>query len=523
MNTSSAAVISLEEARADANPWPEPVPFTRPTPPPLDLAEAIPSTLPVLRDFIIAQAEALQVSPDAVALLSVGLASLAASRTFEIEPRLGWREIAPLWTVFLAEPGERKSALLHALAAPVYSWQSAERELLKYALASYAEQRRGTEARLSGVRSKLARAKPEEARQFEEDADKFARTLENMPELCAPVLTSANVTPESARDALAANGEKLALLTGEADAGQLMGTRYAKNGEANVDLFLSSWTGEPCPALRVGRSIPLARPALAMIIAVQPAAVREVLRDAAAQGRGLVDRFLFVLPASNLGFREMEPPPVPESLASWWGESIRRVLELPWPGRVILNGTGPTRSEAAPRILPLSQNAAACLLQLRKDIETRMRPDADLAPLAGFASKLPGQIARIALAFQVLENPNAEMVGLAPIQAACAWAPFLVEHARVVRGDAAEGETVRHARRLLAAIQRHRPPTATARDLFRLIQGEAVPTAEACAELIAELVERGYLRELPANTEPKSGGRPSAKNYAVNPAALETP
>lgn len=48
-----------------------------------------------------------------------------------------------------------------------------------------------------------------------------------------------------------------------------------------------------------------------MILAVQPAAVREVLSDSFAQGRGLVDRFLFIQPPSKLGYREMQPPAVP--------------------------------------------------------------------------------------------------------------------------------------------------------------------------------------------------------------------
>jgi hypothetical protein len=483
---------------------------------------AIPSTLPTLCDFIAAQANALQVSPDAVALLSVGLASLAASRTFEIELRPDWREIAPLWTVFLADPGERKSALLGSLAAPVHHWQSAEREKLRPALATYAEERRGFEARLDGLRKKLARAKAGETKQMEDESANLACTLENMPELFAPVLISANVTPEAARDALATNGEKLALISAEIDAGQLMGSRYAKNGGANVDLFLSAWIGEPCPALRVGRSIPLERPALAMILAVQPAAVRDVLRDAAAQGRGLIDRFLFVLPPPRLGFREMEPHSLPDPLADWWRESICRVLSLPWPGRVVLDANGPTRSIAAPRIIRPNPEAAACFLQLRQDLETRTRPDADLAPLAGFASKLPGQVARIALALHTLGTPDADTVELPTMQAACAWAPFLIAHARTVRGDAAEGETVRESRRLLAAIKRKASQTVTARDCHILVQA-TVPTAEACADLITELVERGWMRELPANTEPRNAGRPHSKSYAVHPTLHETP
>lgn len=521
MNMASR-ILTPADLRAEAHPWPAPVQFARPAPS-LNLADAIPSTLPMLRDFIAAQAEALQVHPDAVALLSLGLASLAASRTFEMEPQAGWREIAPLWTVFLAEPGERKSALLSALAEPVHNWQSTERNFLRHALAEYTEQRRGIEARMAGARTKLARAKSGETAQLTKESTELARTLGNMPELSAPVLVSANVTPEAARDALAANGEKLALLSAEVDAGQLMGSRYAKNGGANVDLFLSAWIGEPCPALRVGRSIPLERPALAMILAVQPAAVREVLRDAAAQGRGLVDRFLFVQPPSRVGFREMEPAPVADSLRAWWADSLRRVLDLPWPGRVIMASAGPTRSETAPRIVRPDTQAAACLLKFRCEVEARCKPNADLAPVAGFASKMPGMVARIALAFHVLENPDAETMALATMQAACAWAPLLFAHARAVRGDAAEGENVRQARRLLAAIQRHRLQTVTARELFRLVQGETVPTAETCADLIAELVERDYLRELPALVQPGQAGRPPSPAYAVNPATHETP
>jgi len=520
----SERIQTPADLRAEQEPWPAPVPFTRPTPPPLNLADAIPSTLPMLRDFIATQAEALQVQPDAVALLSVGLASLAAARTFEMELRDGWRETAPLWVAYLGIPGEGKSTVLAAVSKPVYLWQSAEREHLRHPLAAYAEERRGIEARMTGTRAKLARVKPSAAEKLAKECADLSHALENMPELPAPVLISANVTPEAARDALAANGEKLALLAPEMDAGQLMGTRYAtnaknaKNSGANVDLFLSAWIGEPCSALRVGRSISLERPALAMILAVQPVAMREVLRDPIAQGRGMIDRFLFVQPPSRLGSREMEPPPLPDNLRDWWADALRRVLDLPWPGRVILTANGPARSEAAPRIIRPDAEAAACFLQLRQDIEIRMRPDADLAPLAGFASKMPGQIARIALAFHVLENPGAETLGLATMQAACAWAPFLFAHARAVRGDAAESETVRQSRRLLAAIQRHRLQTTTARDCLRLVQGESVPTADACKKLIEELVERGFLRELPATVEQRQSGRPPSPAYAVNPA-----
>jgi len=219
----------------------------------------------------------------------------------------------------------------------------------------------------------------------------------------------------------------------------------------------------------------------------------------------------------------MEPPPVPANLRAWWTDSLRQVLDLPWPGRVILVAASPARSGATPKIIRPAAPAAACFLALRLDVEARCKPDADLAPLAGFASKMPGMVARIALAFHVLEDPTRETMGLPTMKAACAWAQFLFAHACAVRGDAAEGETVSQSRRLLAAIRRHRLQNTTARDLFRLVHGESVPTADACAALIGELVQQGYLRELPATAARSQGGRSASPGYAVNPATHETP
>jgi hypothetical protein len=52
-----------------------------------------------------------------------------------------------------------------------------------------------------------------------------------------------------------------------------------------------------------------------------------------------------------------------------------------------------------------------------------------------------------------------------------------------------------------------------------------VPTAEACATLIAELMERDYLREPTPTAEPEArkAGRPHSPTYAVNPATHATP
>jgi hypothetical protein len=512
------AVISLESARADAQPWPTPRPLTGPTPPNLDLATCIPPGLAPFREFCEAVAEALQVPPDAVAPLALALASIGTSRALELKLAPDWRETAPLWFAALAESGERKSALLGLLADAVYTWQASESAHLRDALASYAEQREALAARLAASRGKLARAAGPDRDALENETRDLAVELEKTPPLASPSLITSDSTPEALRDLLARNGEKAAWVSAEVDAGQLLGTRYAKSGGANFDLLLKAFTGDFVTAHRIGRDVTLDRPALALALFVQPAAVAEVLRDGYARERGLVPRLCLIAPASRMGSRTLHPAAVPPELLQWWGDTLRRLLDLPWPGRVILTATGPARSEAAPHVVLLAPEAVAILDGLRADIERRIGEAGDLRPICGFASKLPGVVARLALTFEAMQDARAGEVTAETMRAACGWAPFLLAHFRFVLGDAAASDETKLARRVLAWLKRHAKAEATAREIHKGLDGDGLRREELDPALDL-LVEGEWLRELP-RTGPPHPGRPPSPRFTVNPAAL---
>ena len=516
----SFQIATAAELLGTAPPWPKPRSLSTTAAPALDLSKAVPPNLARFRDFCAATSEALQVPPDMVAPLAVALASLGTSRALEVELSPQWRETGPLWVACLAEPGERKSALLGLLAAPVHAWQTNQREHLRHALAAYCERRRTLEARLQGVRTAIQRAKNSaDVGKLERDALDLAASLENLPPLASPELVTSNATPEAVRDMLARNGEKVALVSAETDAGQLTGTRYAKTGAANLDLFLAAFTGDPCPSHRIGRDTPLARPSLALALCVQPEAVGEVLRDPVARGRGFVDRLCMVRPASRMGERALHPAPVPAHLLEWWGEAVRRLLDLPWPGRVILDATGPARHPTGPRILSLAPDAVASFDAMRAGLEARIGEGGDLRPVCGFVSKLPGVVARVALALEALGDPAAERITGETMRAAVAWAPFLLAHFRAVLGEAAEAPETKLARRLLGAIKRHALAELSARDAHRLLDTGTGLTAETVGEAIDALLEAEWLRELPPTD--RTIGRPAAPRYTVNPAALD--
>ena len=521
MNSPSAPVITLETARAEAQPWPKPHPLAGPMPPHLDLEKCIPPGLAPFRYFCTAVAESLQVPPDAVPPLALALASIGTSRALEIQLAPQWRETAPLWCAVLAESGERKSGLLALLAAPVYTWQDNETVRLRDALASYAERREGIAARLAVTRVKLSKAIGPDREALENKALDLAVALGKLPPLASPSLITSDATPEALRDLLARNGEKAGWVSAEADVGQIMGNRYAKAGGPNIDLLLKAFTGDPVTAHRIGRYVTLDRPALALAQFVQPAAFAEVLRDPYARDRGLVPRLCLIAPSSRMGTRSLHPAEVPPDLLRWWADTLRRLLDLTWPGRVIITAEGPTRYEAAPHIMHLASDAVPIFDGLRADVESRIGEGGDLRPICGFASKLPGVVARIALTVQAMQDPTADVITAETMRAACAWSPFLLAHFRAVLGDAGQSQERRHARRLLAAIVRQGLRKVTERECFNLIDGPEVSTMAELEPILSELIAANYLRQLGGHgEEPKKIGRPASPCYEVNPAAF---
>ena len=515
-NVKPVTVRTLFKRATDT--WSPPIPLDLPTPAKLDLNQAIPPSLGTFRDFVTTTAESVQVPVDAVAALSLGVIAGAAARSFEIRLSPQWVESSVLWIAALAEPGERKSALLRKITAPLYTWQKSEHTKLGAPLALYSETRKTDEAALSSTRRQIANTKPGTPIKagLQTTSQSIVQRLLLMPELTVPELLTADFTPEAARKLMVSNGEKLIFASAETDFQQLTGSRYG-NGEQNLNLLLAAKSGDSLPSHRMTRSDPLDRPALGIVIFVQPRAVFDVVRDENANGRGLVQRFLFIQAPSRMGYRSLNPPCVPPQLEDWWSSNIVSILDIPWPGRVVLSNSNPIRSSAAPRVLDLEPSAETVFFQMCQSIEDRLRQDRDLRVIAGFGSKLPGEIARIALSLEILQNSSATSVTGATMSAACHWVEFLISHHRAVLGQAGDTHQRRHARRLIASIQRDAVNELTERDCLRRIQNSTDVTCMSdLSRVLEELVQTNHLRRKPAKTT-SGPGRPSSPKYEVNP------
>src|SRR5262249_19399744 len=100
------------------------------------------------------------------------------------------------------------------------------------------------------------------------------------------------------------------------------------------------------------------------------------------RGRGFLARFLYSLPTSKVGGREIAARPVSADAENGY----RNGVEALW--------IVPAGDEAT--ILHLGQHADLALREFEKWLEPKLAPGETLSCLAGWANKLAGAIARIA-------------------------------------------------------------------------------------------------------------------------------
>ena len=181
----------------------------------------------------------------------------------------------------------------------------------------------------------------------------------------------------------------------------------------------------------------------------------------------------------------------------------------------MLTTEGVKQTEDPPHLMRLSSDAKGVFDILRKEIEDRIGEDRDLRPISGFASKLPGLIARIALTMQAMQQVNSVKITSDTMQAALAWAPPLLGHFRAMLKNAAERPEHKLARRLLASLKRNKVSEISGRDALRMVDGNGLSMSELNPALTV-LVDHGWIRPLQVSKSAKPGRRAS-QHYATHP------
>jgi hypothetical protein len=488
------------------------------TPPvPLGLAGAVPA-FPVqvlpgwLGEYVAAVATATQTPPDLAGMLGLAVLATVAAGTVEVQPRPGWHEPLCLFVAVGMDAGARKSSVFTAMTRPLADFEREQAAAALPAITETVTLRRIAEQ--AAAHAEAAASKATTDQREERQAEAVARAAE-ASRLVAPPLPrwlADDATPEALAGLLASYG-RIALLSPEGDVFDQMAGRYNPTTGPNLGVYLKGHAGDLLKVDRRGR-LPeyVERPCLTIGLAVQPEVLRGLADRPGFRGRGLLARFLYSLPASLVGRRQVGAPPVPQSVAD------RYALELQALAASLASPPGQDLT-----VLTFDAAAGELLLAFERDLEPRLAAGSgDLANMAGWAAKLAGAASRLAGLLHLarhLRDGWARPITADTVAAAVRLAGYLVEHARAVFDLMGADPRTEEARWLLDWIARGGRSQFSRRDAHMAAPRGRFPKATDLDPALRLLEEHGWLRRLDSepSRDPHGRGRPPSPRFLVNP------
>ena len=369
---------------------------------PVSLKETIaPELKPDLLPEILGEiTRAVSTATETPLELAVGLVlpvlGTACQGKFIIQVKNGYSEPLNIWAIVALDPSNRKSSVLIKMTKPLSDWESRKRKELEPIIRDAKSAWQNQQARIKSLRGKYGKAKRDELKDIEADILEIEKNLVKVP--TRPQIWSQDVTTERCGSLMAEHDGVMSILSAEGGIFDIIGGRYS-NGVPNLDLYLQSHSGDPVRVDRGSREpVYLDQPALSLGLSPQPEVLRGLTDIPGFRGRGLLARFLYLLPKTNLGHRELESEPVSGAVEAEYHSLIDSLLDIELPED--------EQGERVPYTLKLSDEAYQDWLEFARVVEKDLREGGRFEYITDWAGKLPGAAARIAGLLHCSENPS---------------------------------------------------------------------------------------------------------------------
>ncbi|MGN8159504.1 YfjI family protein [Salinisphaera sp. SWV1] len=486
--------------------WPDLVSLDLPTLPHLN-AEHVPGWAGTYAKALSAATE----TPDELsAAMVLAATATAAARRIQVEVKPGYVEPVNLWIAAALPPGNRKSAVQSAATSPIIGWEREEAARVAPEIAQLESERSVLEMRAKDLRTQASKC--EDKSQLAAMAREAGEIDANLPEVPRlPQLWTSDATPERLGILLAEHGERMAWMSSEGGVFDLLAGRYS-GGIPNLDLTLKAWSGDSERVDRKGRApIHLDRPLLSIGLSPQPEMLRGLASRPGFRGRGLLGRFLYLLPTSPLGWRTLNTEPVPDSARLGYAAGLNAILN--WPAAFDHEG------RATLHTLHLSKDARQDWYEFSQLVEASMRPGGDFQHATDWAGKCPGQAIRVAGVLHGIRHahgePWAHEISGDTMNAALELMAVISKHSLAAFDLMGADDGIAAARRIWEWIAEGYVRRFTVREAHIALRSY-FPRAKDVRNALDILEERGYLRvlDLPSSS---SGGRPPSPIVQVRP------
>lgn len=272
---------------------------------------------PIIGDM--ADAIAITTSTD-VAMAGTSLLSAASycfSGVYRMSAKRDHTEPLVLDALTVAEPSFKKSPVMAMVKQPyiqfAHDWNEAHKQDIFKAQA----ERHLLETQITALEKKKDVTAEEIA--------KLQTELSDFPTSNFRRIVVDDITPESLVNQLEQNGTLLMISDEAGMLGNFSG-RYSNN-IPNLDLLLKSWNGETYISDRATReTIVLQKPYMSICLACQPYMFDSMINNPVFRGSGLIARFVYCFPQSNIGSRKYDTQPVPESVSENYRKLIYKLL-----------------------------------------------------------------------------------------------------------------------------------------------------------------------------------------------------
>ena len=329
----------------------------------------------------------------ALSTLSVSAQHLANVRRAE-----GLTSPVSLYTLAIAESGERKSSVDKHFTTAITAWEANQVELAKPDVKRFLVEHDSWLMQYEGLKQKIK----ETAKQQKPTENLTTHLLQLKHDepiaVRVPRLIYGDATPEQLSYALAKNWPSAGVLSSEA--GIVFGSHGMSGDSAmrNMALINILWDGGTHTIdRRTSDSYRVQDARLTMGLAVQADTVRNFFNNSKglARGTGFLARFLIAWPDSTQGNRPFKEPPTAWPKLTIFSERITQLLnKIP----VFTDAGG-----ISPFTLDFSNDAKKAWIDFHNDVELELRHGGDLADAKDVASKAADNVARLAALFHLYE------------------------------------------------------------------------------------------------------------------------
>jgi putative DNA primase/helicase len=326
-------------------------------------------------------------------------------------------------------------------------------------------------------------------------------------EIKTPFLFTEDSTPETMQRLLSENKGRVSVFSDEPGLFRILGGLYNK-GSASLDVFLKGHVGSPLKVERAARSVFVKRPSLTLSLMIQPDIVKELAGSSQFRSSGLMARFFYAVPRSNVGHRDVRKRSrVPCDLVDSYDAAVLSLMEgYPPDAGVSLK----------PKMLYLDDLADDLWLDFSQEIEDQLKVGGKLDSICDWASKLPGAVARVASLIELATHGlGVQTVGLESMQKAIQLGMLMIPHTQaafsMLNADPVESD----ASHVLQWMKWQGKSEFTRREVQKALEGR-FRTIEKLSKALNKLTDWGCIRQ----TERKNSKARATSLMKVNPLAL---